>query len=121
LNSPYWWEGPDGKRILTWYSRHYHQVMILFGLPPKLEAGLDSLPLFLQMYARPGYTSDATIIFGTQPENTDLQNLPPVVPAGFASRKSGNGPVRRREVKQPAGKRRSRVGASGTQATPLED
>ena len=24
--SPFWWEGPDGGRILMWYSRHYHQV-----------------------------------------------------------------------------------------------
>ena len=70
--TPFWWEGPDGQRILTWYSRHYHQVLSLFGLPPKVEAGHDSLPTFLQMYTRPDYTSDAAMIFGTQVENTDL-------------------------------------------------
>jgi hypothetical protein len=71
-NSPFWWEGPDGQRVLTWYSRHYHQVASLFGLPPRLEAGADSLPIFLQMYARPAYRSDGALIFGSQVENTDL-------------------------------------------------
>jgi len=70
--TPFWWEGPDGQRILTWYSRHYHQVMTLFGLPPKVEAGHDTLPTFLQMYTRPDYNSDGAMIFGSQVENTDL-------------------------------------------------
>ncbi len=70
--SPFWWEGPDGGKILMWYSRHYHQMRSLFGLPPTLAGGRDSLPLFLQMYSRPDYKSDATIIYGTQVENTDL-------------------------------------------------
>ena len=30
------------------------------------------MPLFLQIYSRPDYKSDATIIYGTQVENTDL-------------------------------------------------
>jgi alpha-mannosidase len=70
--SPFWWEGPDGGRILMWYSRHYHQMRSLFGLPPTLAGGRDSLPLFLQMYSGPSYKSDAAIIYGTQVENTDL-------------------------------------------------
>ena len=55
-----------------WYSRHYHQMKSLFGLPPTLSGGRDSLPLYLQIYSRPDYKSDATIIYGTQVENTDL-------------------------------------------------
>ncbi len=70
--APFWWEGPDGGRILMWYSRHYHQMRSLFGLPPTLAGGRDSLPLYLQIYSRPDYKSDATIIYGTQVENTDL-------------------------------------------------
>jgi hypothetical protein len=70
--SPFWWEGPDGGRILMWYSRHYHQMKSLFGLPPTIAGGRDSLPLYLQIYSRPDYKSDATIIYGTQVENTDL-------------------------------------------------
>ena len=70
--SPFWWEGPDGGRILMWYSRHYHQVLTLFGIPPQIAGGHDSLPRFLQIYSRPEYKSDATLIYGTQVENTDL-------------------------------------------------
>ena len=45
---------------------------MLFGLPPVLDAGRDTLPLFLQMYDHPSYVADQTIVYGTQVENTDL-------------------------------------------------
>ncbi len=71
-NSPMYWEGPDGKKVLFWYSRHYMQMQFLFGLPPLSETGEEMLPLFLQMYQRPEYRANAAILFGTQVENTDL-------------------------------------------------
>lgn len=71
-NTPFWWEGPDGGRVLMWYSRHYMQMQFLFGLPPLTQTGEEVLPLFLQMYQRPSYLASATILFGTQVENTDL-------------------------------------------------
>ena len=71
-DSPFWWEGPDGQKVLFWYSRGYAQTMHMFGLPPLLSAVHDTLPLFLQMYEHPSYRANATILFGTQPENTDL-------------------------------------------------
>ena len=70
--SPQWWEGPDGSRILTWYSRHYHQMASMFGLPPHAAVGHDAMARFLQAYDRPDYKSDAVILFGSQVENTDL-------------------------------------------------
>jgi alpha-mannosidase len=70
--SPFWWEGPDGGRILMWYSRHYHHMAALFGLPPQVSAGHDALPRFLQIYTHPEYRSDGVLLFGTQVENTDL-------------------------------------------------
>ena len=70
--TPFWWQGPDGSKILMWYSRHYHQMLTLFGMPPQVAAGHDSLPIFLQMYEHPGYKSDAVLLYGTQPENQDL-------------------------------------------------
>ncbi|MDR5728133.1 MAG: polysaccharide lyase family protein, partial [Terriglobia bacterium] len=71
-NSPFWWQGPDGQKVMLWYSRHYMQMQFMFGLPPLLSAGHDTLPLFLQMYEHPSYRASATILFGTQVENTDL-------------------------------------------------
>ncbi|MBZ5612861.1 MAG: hypothetical protein LAO23_02545 [Acidobacteriia bacterium] len=68
--SPFYWEGPDGGRVLMWYSRAYLQLATLFGTPPRLAAVRDSLPVFLQAYSRPRYKANAAIIFGTQLENT---------------------------------------------------
>ena len=71
-NSPFWWEGPDGKKVLFWYSRHYWQMGILFGVPSVTAAARQTLPLFLQAYKRPSYHSSSVIVFGSQQENTDL-------------------------------------------------
>lgn len=71
-NTPFYWQGPDGGKVLMWYSRHYMQMQFLFGLPPLLPTGEEVLPLFLQMYSQPNYRASAAIIFGTQVENTDL-------------------------------------------------
>ncbi len=70
--SPWWWEGPDGRRILTWSSLSYTQSRIMFGLPPQVPAIRDSLPIFLQSYTRADYKSDGVLVFGAQWENTDL-------------------------------------------------
>jgi hypothetical protein len=70
--SPFYWEGPDGGRVLMWYSRAYLQGHTLFGGPWGIEAVHDSLPVFLQAYTRSDYTADTAIIFGTQLENTPL-------------------------------------------------
>ncbi len=70
--SPFWWEGPDGKKVLFWYSRHYMQVQTLFGLSPQLNAVRESLPIYLQAYSKPTYKPNVALIFGTQVENTDL-------------------------------------------------
>jgi alpha-mannosidase len=70
--SPFWWEGPDGSRILMWYARHYHQVRSEFGLPPVVATGYEGLPGFLQVYERPDYTSNAVMLHGSQWENTSL-------------------------------------------------
>jgi alpha-mannosidase len=68
--SPFYWEGPDGGRVLMWYSRAYLQMATLFGTPPRLAAVRDSLPVFFQAYSGSTYKANATIIFGTQLENT---------------------------------------------------
>ena len=71
--SPFWWEGPDGGRILMWYSWVYSQLAVLFGgLQGEIAAGHESMPVFLQAYSHPKYKSDAVLVYGTQWENTDL-------------------------------------------------
>ena len=70
--SPFWWQGPDGKKVLFWYSRHYMQIQTLFGLPPELDAVRESLPIYMQAYSKPTYKPDVALIYGAQVENTDL-------------------------------------------------
>ena len=71
--SPFWWQGPDGGKVLMWYSFAYSQLSLLFGgFQGEIAAGRDSMPIFLQAYSRPEYRSDAVLVYGTQTENTDL-------------------------------------------------
>ncbi|HEX7312462.1 MAG TPA: glycoside hydrolase family 38 C-terminal domain-containing protein [Pyrinomonadaceae bacterium] len=70
--SPFWWEGPDGSRVLLWYARHYHQIGSQFGLPPKLANGYEGLQTFLNVYERPDYAPSAVLMHGSQWENTSL-------------------------------------------------
>ncbi|MGH9344945.1 MAG: glycoside hydrolase family 38 C-terminal domain-containing protein, partial [Terriglobia bacterium] len=71
-HSPFWWVGPDGGKVLFWYGRHYWEGGILFGVPPEVNAGRQTVPLFLKSYDRPSYRANAVILYGTQQENTDL-------------------------------------------------
>lgn len=72
--SPFYWEGPDGGRVLMWYSRAYLQLASMFGTPPALDAVKDALPVFLQAYKRAGYRSNSVILYGSQLENTSLDH-----------------------------------------------
>lgn len=71
-NSPFWWQGPDGGMVLFWYGRHYWEGGILFGVPPEVSAGRQTIPVFLRTYEHPEYRANAVILYGTQQENTDL-------------------------------------------------
>jgi len=79
--SPFYWQGPDGGKVLMWYSRAYLQLATMFGTPPCVAAVRDSLPVFLQAYSRPDYKASAVILFGTQLENTPLSKEQAYLPA----------------------------------------
>lgn len=82
--SPFYWEGPDGGRVLMWYSRAYLQLASMFGTPPTTAAVKDALPVFLQAYARKSYVADSVILFGSQLENTALDRGQVTLPAEWA-------------------------------------
>lgn len=68
--SPFYWEGPDGNKVLFWYSHGYAQIG-LFG--NQQEATIrESLTKFLAAYNKPEYKPDAVLMYGAQGENTDL-------------------------------------------------
>ncbi len=70
--SPFWWEGPDGEKVLFWYSWSYSQVWRFFTVEPTNAIIRGSLPEFLAPYDRPGYKPDAVMMYGAQFENTAL-------------------------------------------------
>jgi hypothetical protein len=70
--SPFWWEGPDGKKVLFSYSRGYLEVGSIFGRPPQLAAGYDALPIFLQANSSASYKPDAVLVYGSQEENVEV-------------------------------------------------
>ena len=70
--SPFWWEGPDGEKVLFWYSRGYAQIGSVFGANPQNDTIYQSLPVFLAPYDKPDYKPNAALIYGAQGENTDL-------------------------------------------------
>jgi hypothetical protein len=70
--SPFWWQGPDGAKVLMAYTRQYSQLWFVCGLPPQMAGCRDGLPTFLQTFEAPGYRPDAVLMFGSQLENTDL-------------------------------------------------
>ena len=82
--SPFYWEGPDGGRVLMWYSRAYLQLASLLGTPPTVEAARDALPVFLQAYERKDYHANSVILFGSQLENTPLDREQVTLPADWA-------------------------------------
>ncbi|MEO7029515.1 MAG: polysaccharide lyase family protein [Acidobacteriaceae bacterium] len=82
--SPFYWEGPDGGRVLMWYSRAYLQLASMFGTPPMVEAVHDALPVFLQAYSRKDYRADSVILFGSQLENTALDAAQATLPSEWA-------------------------------------
>jgi alpha-mannosidase len=83
--SPFYWEGPDGGRVLMWYSRAYLQLASMFGVSPQVEAVHDALPVFLQAYDRADYHSNSVILFGSQLENTVLDRGQVTLPARWAA------------------------------------
>lgn len=82
--SPFYWEGPDGGRVMMWYARAYLQLASMFGTPPTLPAVEDATPVFLQAYTRPDYRASSVIVFGSQLENTRLDQQQVELPAEWA-------------------------------------
>ncbi len=70
--SPFWWQGPDGSKVLMAYTKQYSNLWFVCGMPPREAACRESLPVFFQTFESPGYVPDTVLMFGSQLENTDL-------------------------------------------------
>ena len=70
--APFWWEGPDGQKVLMSYSRQYSQLWFVCGIPPQEANCRQALPSFFQQYESPAYKADTVLMYGSQFENTYL-------------------------------------------------
>lgn len=70
--APFWWQGPDGQKVLMSYSRQYSQLWFVCGIPPQEANCRQALPTFFQQYESPSYKPDTVLMFGSQFENTYL-------------------------------------------------
>jgi hypothetical protein len=68
--SPFWWEGPDGGKVLMAYSRQYSALWFVCGLPARETGCRESLPTLFQTYDQS--LPDTILMYGSQLENTDL-------------------------------------------------
>jgi hypothetical protein len=73
-NSPYYWEGLNGERIMMWYARSYSQLKRLTN--PNLLVPISSydylqsaVPQFLARFMREDYVPDAVMIYGAYVDN----------------------------------------------------
>jgi hypothetical protein len=71
-HSPFWWQGPDGEKVLMAYTRQYSQLWFVCGLPPQEAGCREGLPTLFQTYEKPASVPDRLLMFGSQLENTDV-------------------------------------------------
>ena len=76
-DSPYYWEGMNGERVLMWYARSYVQLKRLTGPgwggpTSSFEHLLRSVPQFLVRYIRDSYVPDAVMIYGAYVDNAAI-------------------------------------------------
>lgn len=68
IQSPFWWEAPDGSRVLAIFTRTYFQVWQI-KLHESMAAVEDTLPGFLDKFVREDYPGDAIFINGAFLDN----------------------------------------------------
>ena len=71
IQSPFWWEGLDGSRVLTIHTLTYFQSHQI-GLNDDLASVEGDLPEFMKKFVRPDYPCDAIFINGAFVDNTRM-------------------------------------------------
>ena len=70
--SPFWWQGPDGSKVLTWVTGGYAQAGAL-GLDVDVDAVAPRVKSFLGgRYSGEGYPYDAVFLHGAFSDNVPL-------------------------------------------------
>lgn len=69
--SPFWWEGLDGSRVLAIFTQGYAQASSL-GLTHSVEETIRRLPPWLRQFDREDYPYDAVFVYGAFGDNERL-------------------------------------------------
>jgi len=78
-NSPFHWEGPDGRRVMAFFSRAYRNVDRIFGTSPgaanpSLEQSRQGILQTLARFCRDDYAPDALYLFGQTGDNAYIRD-----------------------------------------------
>lgn len=73
-DSPFYWEGMNGEKIMKWYARSYLHLARLTRVggwqgSPNLDIMKVNVPQALERYRREGYAPDAIMIYGAYVDN----------------------------------------------------
>lgn len=69
--SPFWWESPDGSRILALFSEQYAQASTI-GLATSTDELSKRLPNWLKQFDRSDYAPDAVYVYGAFSDNLPI-------------------------------------------------
>jgi len=78
-NSPFHWEGPDGRRVMAFFSRAYRNADRIFGTSPastttSLEQSRQGILQTLARFRRDDYAPDALYLFGQTGDNAYMRD-----------------------------------------------
>jgi hypothetical protein len=65
----FWWEGPDGSRVLTWLASGYGEANELLGIKEGCKHLEQTLPKFLSTFEQSEYPFDTVLVYGAHYEN----------------------------------------------------
>lgn len=73
IKSLFYWEGPDGSKVLSWFALHYGiRQAAKTGLLEGYEQTLRRIQQFISIFEREDYPYDAVLVYGTFADNHPL-------------------------------------------------
>ncbi len=72
--SPFYWEGVNGRRVMTWFARSYLHLDRLLGGDRNVDSLRRTVPQFLARYRRGDYQPDAVLLYGLYTDNADIRD-----------------------------------------------
>ncbi len=75
--SPFYYEGPDGSKVLYNLSRMYCEIKKVCGSPMDVVSAERGLLMWIKNFSHEDYVYDAILMFGQDADNTDIDPSSP--------------------------------------------